>query len=103
VQALAELDKESMEVTEYEAQNVLVVRRWAQDDEVIEILHFNEKFSSVTLQIPSGTWNTILDSCDPVWGGDGMSLDDEFMSNGEIVAHIHPYSFIILRKKRSAV
>jgi maltooligosyltrehalose trehalohydrolase len=103
VRALADLDKECMEVTEYEAQKVLVLRRWAKDDEVIEILHFNANFSSVTLQIPSGTWNTILDSSDPVWGGNGISLDDEFMSNGEIVARIHPYSFIILRKKRSVV
>ncbi len=103
VQSLAELEKESMEVTEYEAQNVLVVRRRALDDEVIEILHFSANFSSITLQIPSGTWNTILDSGDPVWGGKGMSLDDEFRSSGEIVTRIHPYSFIIVRKKRSAV
>ncbi|AFM25143.1 malto-oligosyltrehalose trehalohydrolase [Desulfomonile tiedjei] len=103
VQSLADLDKESMEVTEYEAQNVLVLRRWALDDEVIEILHFSASSSSITLQIPSGTWNTILDSGDPVWGGHGISLDDEFISRGEIVTRVHPYAFIVLRKMRSAV
>jgi maltooligosyltrehalose trehalohydrolase len=72
--ALAQLRKECMEVTDFEAACVLCVRRWSHTDATLMICHFGGTPAAVTLPLPSGVWYKRLDSAAPEWYGPGSEV-----------------------------
>ncbi len=57
--ALARLDKERQEVTELDG-DVLLVRRWAEGDEVAMVYNLAQQPRSPLLPLPPGVWQVIL-------------------------------------------
>jgi maltooligosyltrehalose trehalohydrolase len=67
VPAFADLKKEDVEATPFEAEGVIVVRRGEG-----AVVAFNFSEEERTLPLPQGRWEKILDSADGRWGGPGM-------------------------------
>jgi maltooligosyltrehalose trehalohydrolase len=88
--ALTSLSRETMEVTGYETQKVLCVRRWNGDDEVLTVFHFGDSEVSAVLQVPAGHWRRTLDSSEERWQGSGSSLPDQLTSEGEVTLRMCP-------------
>lgn len=70
--ALANLDKEALEVETHE--KALILRRWVADSQVCCILNFGEAAAGLRAHIPPGAWNKTLDSAEETWGGPGSEL-----------------------------
>jgi maltooligosyltrehalose trehalohydrolase len=100
--ALASLNKEQMEVTGYESQHVVFVRRWSGDDEVFTVFQFADTPVSVTLPVPEGRWRRQLDSSDERWQGSGSSLPDEVKSAGEVTLRLPRKAFALFRRTEEA-
>jgi len=96
--ALAHLSKESLEVTGYEEEQVVLVRRWHESDEIIIAFNFAEAPLSATLPIPSGRWRRSLDSADTAWGGPGSTTPQEVDSSGSIRLALRPTAFSLLQR-----
>ncbi|MFL6234533.1 MAG: DUF3459 domain-containing protein [Thermoanaerobaculia bacterium] len=65
--ALARLSKAEVEVTPFEEEKVILVRRGG---EVVIAFNFAQEARRVPL--PEGRWEKVLDSADERWGGEGM-------------------------------
>jgi maltooligosyltrehalose trehalohydrolase len=100
--ALTSLSKETMEVRGYEAQKVLFVRRWSDDDEACTVYQFGETEVSVALPVPEGRWRRVLDSSDERWQGSGSSLPEHLASVGEATLHLGPKGFALFRRTEGA-
>jgi len=94
--ALAAMRKETMEVLSYEEQQVLYVRRWSQDEEVVTVFHFGESSVSLALPVPAGHWHKRLDSADEQWQGHGSSLPLVLPSTGEVRLTLPPTMVVLL-------
>ena len=96
--ALALLSKEHIEVTGYEKEKALVVRRSSGDDEVFTAFHFGAGEVSLSILLPAGRWRKLLDSQDKKWQGNGSSVPDLLNSKGEILLPLRPKSFVVLAR-----
>jgi maltooligosyltrehalose trehalohydrolase len=76
--ALHHPDRQNMEVSVLEAQ-VLNLRRWHQNHQVLCLLNVSSKVAKFKLTLPPGTWKKLLDSTDVAWGGDDGSHLPEVM------------------------
>jgi len=85
-----------MEVLSYEEQQVLCVRRWSQDEEVVTVFHFGESSVSLALPVPAGYWHKRLDSADEQWQGRGSSLPLVLPSTGEVRLTLPPTMVVLL-------
>ncbi len=97
---LRELRRENMEVVADERHSLLLVHRMYLDEEIIIVFHFGGKPALQTLEIPRGTWRTIVDSAASIWGGPGRNLDEELASDGEVFVALHPHSLVVLKRER---
>ncbi len=93
--ALVAMRKEAMEVLSYEAQQVLCVRRWSHDEEVVTIFHFGEASVSLALPMPAGHWHKRLDSVDEQWQGRGSSVPLILDSAGEVSLTLPPTMVVL--------
>jgi maltooligosyltrehalose trehalohydrolase len=96
--ALARLDKETMDVTGYEKEKVVVVWRWNCGDEVFMVFHFGNAEISLSIALPPGRWRKLLNSADERWQGSGNSFPDLLNSEGDIVLRLEPKSLIVLAR-----
>ena len=94
-----ELSRDNMNVVADERHSLLLVHHTYLDEDAIMVFHFGGKPALVTLKIPTGRWRTILDSAASIWGGPGRNLDEELESDGEVLATLHPYSLVVLKRK----
>src|SRR6202040_2218760 len=94
--ALANLDKDAMEVVPFTDQKVLLVRRWDASGQVLIVHHFDRIPASVHLAIPAGKWHTVLDSNEERWQGGGGTVTDKPQSHGEIQLGLTPWAFLVL-------
>jgi len=94
--ALAAMCKETMEVLSYEEQQVLCVRRWSQDQEVVIVFHFGESAVSLALPLPAGHWHKRLDSAEEQWQGRGSALPLVLPSTGEVRLTLPPTMVVLL-------
>ena len=94
--SLAALNKERCEVTAFERQRVIILRRWYSDDQVYAIFNYSSAPASTALSLPRGNWQKILDSADPRWLGPGTILPPELDSDGLLTLPLNGRSFILL-------
>jgi len=97
--ALACLSKDNMEVRGDEGNNILLVRRWSGDSEVVIIYNLSNNEVKVPHSVPSGQWHKILDSTEARWLGDGSTIPGKFGSKGEISFTLEPNSFVLLERE----
>jgi maltooligosyltrehalose trehalohydrolase len=99
IPVLANLDKDAMEVTPFTDQKVLLVRRWDASGQVLIVHSFDRIPASVNLPVPAGKWQTVLDSNEERWQGDGGATTDKPQSHGEIQLRLTPWAFLVLWQK----
>lgn len=98
VPPLAHLSKLHQEVRAYEAEKVLWVRRWLENDEVLVIYHFGPSPLELTLPVPAGLWQKLLDSAEPKWLGPGSALPEILASSGEASLTLAPQSLVLFAR-----
>ena len=96
--ALAYLSKETMEVIGYEQDQVLLVRRWTESQEVLVVFHFGQKEALVSLPIPGGHWQKLLDSADERWRGGGSSIPTGLASQGKTRLRLSATAFALFAR-----
>lgn len=97
--ALRSLSKETMEVAGSEKEKVLSVRRWSGDHEIFMALHFGDASASVTLAVPAGGWDKILDSAEQRWRGNGSAVPEKLLSEGEVALTLEPKAFVLFSRR----
>lgn len=95
IPALSCLNKEKMEVLDYEKEKLLYVRRWYEDNDAIAVFNFADKESAVMLPVPEGAWEKRLDSAEKTWLGKGSRLPEKFESKGEVTITVEPESLAL--------
>jgi maltooligosyltrehalose trehalohydrolase len=96
---LRNLDKSRMDVTALERRQVLVVRRWDMNEEILLAHCFSPNLEIVHVTVRPGRWTRILDSQDPAWFGAGSSLPEQLESNGKLVLPLKPASVVVLHRQ----
>ncbi len=92
-------DKKRMEVTVFEAEKVLMVKRWDSDDEVAAIAGFNEKRVFIPRQF-QGAWDKMVESSsNPQNGNGGPATEPEYDEPGNLLP-VEPFSFVLYRKRK---
>jgi maltooligosyltrehalose trehalohydrolase len=90
--ALKQLDKQNLEASVVEEDQLLFLRRGNSGDQIFCIMNFNDK--EVTCQTsPGEIWRKILDSADEKWMGSGSTLPEKLIREQEI--KIRPQSFVL--------
>lgn len=98
VPPLAHLSKFHQEVLAYETEKVLWVRRWLENDEVLAVYHFGPYPRKLTLPVPAGHWQKLLDSAEQKWFGPGSSLPKTLASSGETSLTLAPQSLVLFAR-----
>jgi maltooligosyltrehalose trehalohydrolase len=98
IPALAQLDKNSLEVGELSDPKALVVRRWTKSSQALIVLHFGAGSARISLPSQAGLWEKLLDSSDPKWGGSEPQAPDVVtLENGAAIS-VRPCSFLLFRQ-----
>ena len=92
---LARLSKEHCEVTGFDPERVLVLRRWSGGEQAVTLFNFNHSQVSIPPSIPSGHWHKAIDSTDPRWQGIGSTLPSELDVNERIMVTLQPTSLAL--------
>jgi len=92
---LARLSKEHCEVTGFDGEKVLLLRRWSGPEQVVSVFNFNAAQVSVSLPLPAGRWRKALDSTETRWQGSGSSLAPELAARGVTTLSLPPRSIVV--------
>ena len=68
--ALRNLNREQMTVVLHESQEAMMMHRWHDDQHLLCLLNFSESRQPAVLPGPAESWQLLLSSADPEWGGD---------------------------------
>ena len=93
--ALAQLDKDALEVIEFEDAKVIFVRRWNASSQVLAVLHFDDGPSQLSLPVPAGSWKRKVDSAESRWGGGGSQASEVLVSRGEVQMILSPWAVVL--------
>jgi len=96
--ALAHLSKQHMEVTVYAREQVLSLRRWHSDKEVLVLLCFSPSAVHVQPGIADGRWKRLLNSSDPQWLGPGGGVA-EWLPHQDKALQLQPNSVLLLERE----
>jgi maltooligosyltrehalose trehalohydrolase len=92
---LRTLNRRTLEVVGVDESQVLLVRRWRDEDEVLVVLCFAESDGRVRLPAAAGLWRKLLDSAEAAWRGPGSTLPEQLESPGAVD--------LLLRSRSAAV
>jgi maltooligosyltrehalose trehalohydrolase len=95
VPALADLNRESLEVYSSEKGRWLCLRRWSKSEQVVAAFHFSDEAATIEIPAPRGRWVKVFDSAEERWLGDGTSLPGEVESAGKLVLPMAAKSFAV--------
>jgi maltooligosyltrehalose trehalohydrolase len=95
---LSRLSKDDMEVTAYESEGVLFVRRWKGSGQAAAAFHFGDSPVSLPFPLPPGRWERLVDSSDRRWGGAGSEVPGSLQSHGSVALSLPPKSFVLFSR-----
>lgn len=98
--ALAELNKNNLEVVSWEEEKLIFIRRWHNNDEVCIVFSFNEEDVTVTIPIPAGNWQKRLDTADKKWMGNGNKGPLLFSSPGKVEITLPARSCVLFQQAK---
>ncbi len=102
IHPLSTLSKDALEVVGFDTQNVLLLRRWTDDNEAVAIFNLSRVKGKVNVSLPQGRWRKILDSAEERWDGPGSQNPDSIASNDATVLTLSPSSFgLYMRAKEN--
>jgi maltooligosyltrehalose trehalohydrolase len=96
--ALAEADKETMDVQSYSSHKLLQVRYSAAGDEMLVLFSFADQPAPCSIDLPGGRWQKALESAAKRWGGPGSTLPDTLESGAVPTVSIAPKSLGVFRR-----
>jgi maltooligosyltrehalose trehalohydrolase len=100
IPALASFTRDNMEISDYEHERVLTVRRWSAADEAVAIFHFGEVPARISISLPEGRWTKRLDSANERWHGPGSKLPTEIASKEKVSLSVKPHAFVLFVRER---
>ena len=100
--AIGRVEKETLETTALERENVLIVRQWSDGDEVMLVLSFAREPGAIEASWPTGQWQKRLDSADPRWDGPGGLAPAELSSTGCARLSVPGTGFVLYRRLSDA-
>jgi maltooligosyltrehalose trehalohydrolase len=101
--ALNRLNLEHLEVDGVERERVLVLRRRSDSEEAGAIFHFGKPEVALTLPLPRGRWQKLLDSAASRWNGPGSAGPETLDSDGEVSLTLPPWSWLLYLKRKETV
>jgi maltooligosyltrehalose trehalohydrolase len=101
--ALSNLDKKHLEVSVFETERVVWMRRWIEghNNNVVCIFNFNSDTINLPVSFPEGTWQKVLDSSDTVWNGPGSLIPEQLSARRRITLNGH--SVVLFSKDAAEV
>jgi maltooligosyltrehalose trehalohydrolase len=98
--ALRFCDRQNVEVSVLQAEQILKLRRWYQNQQVLCFLNISPHTARLELGLPLGTWKKLLDSEDALWGGSGSNLPETISLERDVIVsrqdlEISPYEVVI--------
>jgi maltooligosyltrehalose trehalohydrolase len=95
--ALANLNKDALEVVASQEEKVLLLRRWHERSEVLCIMNFNRCEMELATALPEGRWTRLVDSADRKWLGPGSATPEVAEGTNRIV--LRPSSLLLYRRE----
>lgn len=89
---LSNLNKEQLETTAFPDQNILIIKRWQDDEEIICFLNFSQQRQQTKVETNQNYLVKILDSASVQWGGNKDAK--EIIKSNEVLT-IEPESIIV--------
>jgi maltooligosyltrehalose trehalohydrolase len=74
VPALHYLSNKQLKISKGETEKTLLIQRWHEINNVLLIMHLDENPATLTLDLPPGRWQKMLDSAEPEWNGPGSDF-----------------------------
>jgi len=98
-------DQYGCEVQVFEGEQVLILHRWMTGEpEICLLLGFNQTPVTITLKKPVGTWELLLHSGAPEFGGPEHAAPASLHLNaGSEDVHLAAYPVLLYQEKRSTV
>lgn len=97
---LSNLEKGTIEVTGYDRQQALLVRRRHGNTQALIFYSFNQDSVSLPVAAQAGTWRKLLDSSSPAWGGTVERAEPAIRSRGDFVLQMNPCSVVLYTLER---
>jgi maltooligosyltrehalose trehalohydrolase len=96
IPALARLDKNALDVVSFADNKVLVVKRGDAHSPALIVCHFGQTPTEISLPVPPGRWQRILDSAEERSCDEGNPPPPVFESQGEARFFLNPWKFLVL-------
>lgn len=93
IPALANLDKNRLEIWGMEEERLVLLRRWHPESQVFCAMNFHPGEIGFRIDLPQASWKKRIDSSEEVWLGSGSSLPDQVEDGQEV--RIKPLSFAL--------
>jgi maltooligosyltrehalose trehalohydrolase len=97
--ALRQLSKGHLDVTGFEREQVLFLRRWKGLEEWAMVFYFGKEKLSLPVPLPQGRWRKKLSSADRKWLGPGCGIPEEISSGTAVCLELQPESFVVFEKR----
>jgi maltooligosyltrehalose trehalohydrolase len=93
--SLAHPSKERLEVSGYDSDRILAVRRADREaaEEALLVFHFGDASLSRKIPLPAGDWRKRLDSAEKRWQGPGAAAPETL--SGDVALRLPPLSFVL--------
>jgi maltooligosyltrehalose trehalohydrolase len=98
IPALASLDLEVLDATVLPNERTLIMHRGSKGARVIAVFQFGEQAEKVSIEIPAGRWQKVLDSATPRWGSAGSEIPEVLESAGKMHLGLQPSSVFVVRE-----
>ena len=95
--ALSHLNKEANRVHAFEEQKALLVLRGSHESPALIAFNLGDHETSLTCQIPAGSWARLVDSAEQRWRGPGSATPETF-SEGQVELTLRPKSFALFTR-----
>jgi maltooligosyltrehalose trehalohydrolase len=96
IPALSELDRDALTVDAQAGKSVLAFRRSQPDSEVVCVLNLSEQEADVASGLFSGTYQLLMDSAEPKWGGPGSTARESLKTGQSVLCA--PWSVVLYHK-----
>jgi maltooligosyltrehalose trehalohydrolase len=96
--AIARAERETLETAAFETERVLLIRQWADGDEVVLAYNFGGETRAPELPWPAGEWCGRIDSADARWGGSGSLAARALLSSGRVRLELPATSFVVYQR-----
>ena len=89
--------RDRLEVSELPPGQAMSVRCWTSVEGWCSLFHGGGEATTVTVRLPAGAWDKVLDSADPRWQGPQSSLPGRIESPGEVKLTLPPHAAAVYK------